>query len=180
MITFEIFEETGPVVAGRGTVSPITNMNWKRTSDVTQPYYFYPLQRPALAKDQTLSFKKYIFFKASGSYSKIKNIKVTLSLIGGATQASGTQLFYKLSNVYEQPNDLYDGSMMLMNGAELVLHPNTSQTSPILATSRPTSLTNQTFYTGYIVTQLRVPQAAYSDVGNSAGVKINLTVSEYE
>ena len=179
MITFEIFEETGPVVSGRGSVTQVTNVNWKRVGDTSNAYYYYPLRRPTSGRDQTLSFKKYIFFKVSGSYSYIKNLKIFITPIDAA-QASNYQLFYKFSNVYEEPTDSFDGKMIFSGNQSIVWTPNTSEVSPLQATSRAACVNNKTFYTGYLVTQMRVNQAASSDVGNTAGFEFRLSLHEFE
>jgi hypothetical protein len=235
MISFEVFEETGPAVNGRGTVTPITNVNWKRIEDVTQTYFFNPLRRPDVAHDQTLSYKKYIFFKISGDYTYLKNIKIQLTNLDKATatatqvladaktalgvaqaafdptkpdtvaavdaananvqakqaildavpldgkaDADKTQLFYKFTNTYTEPDANYGGQMMFADGDSITWFPTLSSTDPLSANSRAACYNNQTIYTGYLVTQLRVNQADYKDVGNSAAFQIQLSLNEFE
>jgi len=180
MITFEIFEETGPAVSGRGSVTAITNVNWKNSEDVTQAYYFYPLRQPALGRDQTLSYKKYIFFKVSGDYTYLKNLKISITPTSDTIQATNTQLFYKFSNVYAEPTNAYDGDMINTNNAAITWYPNISTVSPLQATARSTCVNDQTFVTGYFVTQMRVNQDVYTNVGNSIGFEIKFSATEFE
>ena len=183
-ITLQCYEETGPAVSGRGTtLTEITNFNWKRSGDVTHAYYFYPLRRPFVPSHQTLSFKKYIFFKISGTYTNLKNMQLTCS-IKEAAQADKTKLYYKWTNVYVAPDDEYDGNMIYLgdeNGCALSWWPLISSSGPDTATSRSMCYgPNTTLYTGYFVTQMRVNKSDWNDIGNTAQLKFALTLHEFE
>lgn len=180
-INIQVFEETGAPVNGRGTVTEIDNFNWKNTSDVSQPYFSYPLRRPLKAPDQTNSFKRFIFFKISGTYSYIKNVKI-IAEIGAGKQATKTQLFYKFSSNYVEPTADFDGEMINADNLSksIVWHPNLGD-SPILATSRPIIIgPNATVYSEYFVSQIRVNKGEWNDVGNTDEFKFKLSLQEFE
>lgn len=180
-INIQVFEETGAPVNGRGTVTEIDNFNWKNTADVSQPYFSYPLRRPLKSQDQTNSFKRYIFFKISGTYSCIKNIKIIAEL-GAGKQANKTQLFYKFSNVYAEPTADFDGDMINADNLSkpIVWHPNLGD-SPILATSRPIVVgPDATVYSEYLVSQIRVNKSEWNDVGNTDEFKFKISLQEFE
>lgn len=200
-LNIQVFEEYGPVVNGRGSVVEAANFNWKSTSDINGEYYFYPLRRPILDRDQTLSYKRYFFFKISGTYTFLKDVKLKVE-IGEARQASGTtkdgeyaksdqemrnQWFYKFTNTYEEPDNLYDGKMIYaynhIDSKQYLLDwmPNLSTVSPLEATSRPIVLTgNNYYYTQYLVTQMRVMEAEWDNVGNTDEYKFTLSLKEFE
>lgn len=191
----EFFQETGPLTSGRGTaVTEVDNWNMKDSPSITTLYYPHdaaasaPLIRPTEAGDLTLSYKVYTFFKISGTYTKIKNLKFKLS-VDEATQASGAMLYYKLTNAYQTPNNAWDGQMLpaytgsaWANGAsELVLWPNWSTSGPHNATSRNMFYgPNQVLYSSYLVTQLYIQHSALnSDVGNTAEFKLRMEFIEF-
>jgi hypothetical protein len=188
----QVFNESGPVLSGRGTtVAETLDFNMKASADPAVLYYPHdaaanaPLIRPQYEGEIVLSYKVYTFFKISGTYSKIKNLKLKLKL-GDAAQASKAMLFYKLTNTYEAPTDAFDGSLIPAytgsafsnNGTELVLYPSWSTTGPNAATSRAITYgPNQTIYSQYLVTQLYVCKSAQT--GNSAEFLARLEFDEF-
>ena len=178
-MTCQVFEETGPVVSSRGTtLTEITNFNWKRTADVTFPYYQYPLKRPEAVYDQTLSYKKYVFFKITGTFTYIKNILLEMSVVID-DQAHKTDLFYKWSNTYAVPEMTYDGSMIMSSGE--IWRPALSATGPHVAGTWEKSRTGAlTLYTPYLITQLRVNNSTWNDAGNSKKFLFNFHFDEFE
>ena len=201
-LNIQVFEEYGPVVNGRGSVVEAANFNWKNTADINGEYYFYPLRRPLLDRDQTLSYKRYFFFKISGTYTYLKDVKINVDIGDNARQASGTikegkynkgdpdirnQWFYKFTNQYQEPDNLYDGDMRFSFNANSSLQykidwfPNLSTVSPVAATSRPIVLTgNNDYYTQYFVTQMRVLEAEWDNVGNTDEYKFTISLKEFE
>jgi hypothetical protein len=188
--TLETFNESGPVVSGRGTVAATLDFNMKSSGDPAVLYYPHdaaanaPLIRPIAAGELVFSYKVYTFFKLSGTYNKIKNLKLKLQL-GEAAQATKAMLFYKLTSTYAEPDNAFDGYMnCAYNGSvwstgetELVLRPMWSTTSPITATTRNIVYgPNETLYSQYLVTQLYVAPSAAT--GNSAEFKARLEFDE--
>lgn len=191
----QFFQETGPLTSGRGTaVTEVDNWNMKSSDSLTALYYPHdgstsaPLTRPTLAGDLTLSYKIYTFFKISGTYTKIKNLKFKIS-VDSESQAAGAMLYHKLTNIYQTPNNAWDGQMVpvytgtaFANGStELVLWPNWSTTGPHVATSRALFYgPNQTLYSNYLVTQLYIKNStAMTDVGNTAEFKLRMEFIEF-
>ncbi len=184
----DLYEDTGPVLSGRGTtVTLLDSWDLKSSSNPTDFYYptnvgvGAPLIRPVgTAGAQTLSYKKYLSFKIDGTYKRLKNIRIKLSAIAGDNDA---QLFYKLTNTYAEPDNLFDGDMRLWaTGASITndtLHPMLSTTSPNTATSRSVIYgPNETLYTEFLVVQLRVPNN--STIGNSAEFNLKLEAYDYD
>jgi hypothetical protein len=176
----ETFNEYGPVVSGRGTVVEALDFNMKASADPAVLYYPHdaagcaPLIRPIAEGELVFSYKVYTFFKLSGTYGKIKNLKIKLKIADDA-QASKGMLFYKLTSTYEEPSNAFDGLMncafdgsAFANGeAELVLRPMWSTSGPNSATTRQVIYgPNETLYSQYLVTQLYV--APGPQVGNTA------------
>lgn len=206
-LNIQVFEEYGPVVNGRGTVVEAANFNWKSTSDITGEYYFYPLRRPLLKRDQTFSYQRYFFFKISGTYTYLKDVKLNVTIGDSTTQpssrqASGSiaegkysksdqdmlnQWFYRFTNVYEEPNNQYDGRMTYAYNHIKSLQrdfdwmPNLSTVGPTSATERPIVLTgNNDYYTQYLVTQMRVLEGDWDNIGNTDELKFTLSLNEFE
>ena len=191
MIDFTIYRESGAPVAGRGTVVEADDFNMKASADPAVLYYPHdaaanaPLVRPLFAGDVVTSYKVYTFFKVSGTYTKLKNLKLRLTL-ESPQQASKAMLFYRLTNIYANQTNAFDGQMMpawngsaWVNGeSSLVLHPSWSLTGPTDATTRNIVYgPNQTIYSSYLVTQLYV--AAGPNTGNSAEFKARLECIEF-
>jgi hypothetical protein len=83
-VNIQLFEEYGAPVGGRGTAVEVSNLNWKNTADSTIPYHLSPLRRPTKDSDVKWSYKKYCYFKITGSYTKINRPKIEFSPGGGA------------------------------------------------------------------------------------------------
>lgn len=188
MIDFQIFQDVGAVTGGRGTPIEVVDFNMKDSPTYSVAYYptnqemAAPLVRPLNAGEQDFSFKVYTFFKLSGTYSKIKNPRFRIR-VSVAAQASGAQLFYKLSNVYETPTNTLDGDMMLLadSSGTIMQDPiymNLSTVGPNAATSRDTVYANVSpLYTNYFVTQMRVNKGSL--VGNTAEFTLKFEATEY-
>lgn len=188
MIDFNIYRDEGPIVSGRGTPLEVMDFNSKNSASYTVAYFptnetsSAPLVRPTLAGSQTLSYKVLTFFKLSGSYSWIKNVRFRVSMVS-APEASDAQLFFKLTNVYEEPSNAFDGDMLLLadkNGVVYSdpIYPMLSTSGPHLATSRQVAYNNVSpLYTNYFVTQLRVNKGSL--VGNTAEMQLKFEAYEY-
>lgn len=164
--TIKVFEVTG--IAGTPTFTEITNVNFKNSAGITDKYYYYPLRRPDLHNDLTYSYTKWIYFTVH-STSQIKNLSVIIgepnydnTVYDGATDdASGSQLFYKLSNTYVQPDGSADHSMTFVHTTPIEFYPFVSTASPAAATSHIVTLNaNVTYFTNYLVLQKRVHYSA--------------------
>lgn len=187
-VNIDMYEDTGAVTSGRGaTVSLITDWNLKDSADPAYVYYptletsSAPLTRPTLPGQEVFSYKKYISFQINGTYTRIKNLNIGLSILG-SPQADKTRLFYKFTNTYAVPDKAYDGDMMCaaLNSSvqKPVLIPFWSTSNPQSATTRAVSYgPNQTLYSNWICVQLRTPFE--STVGNSPEFKLTLNVTEY-
>ena len=174
--TIEIWEDTGAVVSLHGTTrGQVTNCNWKNSSTLTTAYYMYPLRRPEDDTGWTHSYTKYLYFKISGTFSKIKNLKISLDAVPGLN----TQLYGRMSHQYAVPSTGTDGKLILINAAA-TFYPLVGTTGPETATTFPVELTTGTYYTQYLITQLRVINSTATDVGNTADLKITFTYNEYE
>lgn len=193
-VNVQIFEETGAIAGGRGSVvTEITNLNWKKTSDPTAVYYLNPVRRPTYHTDETFSYQRYIFFKVSGTYQYLKNFRILVTPTA-APQADLCQLFYKMTDTYAVPTNTFDGSMLfgIEDDGTLQLNPMISTNSPNLAVSRPKIMgPNQTFYTNYLVTQMRVKYGKVietstdartneQNVGNTMGLNVQFICDEFE
>lgn len=195
-IDIQCFEEYGAPTSGRGTsidLGDITtnpelgNFNLKLSPNPLLPYYptqdstGYALVRPANAGDLVLSYKKYLYFKVSGSYAaKLKDVRIEI-LQDSPTQAQKSLLFYKQTSVYTQPNTDFDGKMIYTANANpsLMIHPYLG-TSPIAAMTRGIVYgPNETFYTNYIVLQMAAQQSTWNDVGNTAEFQLRLSFKEF-
>jgi hypothetical protein len=190
MIDMVAFRDEGPVISGRGTPIEVDDFNMKSSASYTIEYFptkettGAPLVRPVLLGEQALSFKVYTFFRLTGDTEVVKNLRFTVS-VEGTGEADGVQLFYKHTNVYQEPTDAYDGDMIYLGtpGGSILqaqFWPNFSTVGPHLATSRASSYTLATgtpLYTNYFVTQLRVNKG--STVGNSCEFKLKLSCHEF-
>lgn len=185
----DLYEDTGPVLSGRGTtVTLLDSWDLKKSADPTVVYYptnagvGAPLIRPvAQAGAQVLSYKKYLSFKIDGTYKRLKNIRIQLSATAGNTNKA--QLFYKLTSTYAEPDDAFDGSMLLWSPETDIINPTLfpmlSTTSPQTATSRATSYgPNQTLYTQFLVVQMRVGSDCI--IGNTPEFNLKLEAYDYD
>lgn len=191
MIDIEIFQDAGTITAGRGTPIAVDNFNMKSAAAYSTAYYptnetsSAPLVRPVDAGAQTLSFKVFTFFKLTGTYSWIKNLRFRVTT-ATASEASNAQLFFKNTNVYETPTNNFDGNMLLLadkNGVVYSdpIYPMLSLVGPNSATTRATAYTNvggvSILYTNYFVTQIRVNTGSL--VGNTAEMQLKFEAYEY-
>lgn len=169
--------------------TPISDMSLKAIVDPTAVYYSHDIQRSLFEYNTpwpwvTNPRARYISFRITGDYNKIKNLKITLTKpslyqkIGGEFTAvtDDTVLTYKLTNVYENPPatqniwgidaGTFDGNMNVVT-AETVLRPKISAVSPVLATSRQTEYVNsESYWTEFLVLQANVYPGEYNKVGN--------------
>lgn len=190
--TFNIYNESGTAVSGHGTVVETLDFNMLKSGDRSLLYYPHdaaanaPLVRPTALGDLNLSYKVYTYFKISGTYTKIKNLKLKIQ-VSNAAQATKAMLYYKLTNTYATPDASFDGSMLpvydgaaFTNGdSELVLTPNWSTSGPSSATSRQLTYgPNQTLYSQYLVTQLYAANSAAT--GNTAEFKARIEFIEFQ
>ena len=188
----DLYEDRGAPLAGRGTtVALLSEWNLKASADPAYVYYptaettSAPLIRPFnTAGAQTYSFKRYLSFKIDGTYTRLKNIRIKLS-IDGASQSDGAQLFYKMTSTYAAPDNAFDGDMMLLSTADgtglltTEIWPMLSTTGPQNATSRQVVYgPNETLYTNWLVVQMRVNNNAA--VGNSAEFLLKLEAYDYD
>lgn len=193
MIDIKMYRAYGTASGGApASTMEVTNWNMKDSASYTVAYYptnegigQAPLIRPTTTGDQVFSYPVYTFFTITGAYSMIKNIRLELS-VDTATQASGAQLFYKMTNVYATPAAAFDGDMQYLATAagtllETKFYPMISTTGPTTATTRAKSYTNPsgttTLYTNFFVTQTRVNVG--SAIGNTAEFRLRLRADEY-
>ena len=197
-ISITLYEDSGPVVDNKGTTRvAVNNIGWKAdgTDETGNPYAFSPVVRPKTPDELwSRSYKKYHFAKIEGTYANASRVRVKISNgITGAppagyetetslimdTALQKVRIFYKLSNIYEQPNDAWDGELRFLQNGAVVLYPAVSTIGPEDATTYPQYLTpNTTYYTQYLITQLVVPHG-YT-VGNIGEINITWYVDEYE
>ena len=170
------------------TANPeLGNWNLKLSPNPLLPYYptqdstGYAIPRPAKAGDLVLSYKKYLYFKVSGTYAaKLKDVRIELK-VDAATQAQKSLLFYKQTNVYAQPDTAFDGKMIYTSNASpsLMIHPRLGS-APTSAFARGIVYgPNETFYTNYIVLQMAAQQSTWNDVGNTAEFQLRLSFKEF-
>ena len=126
--------------------------------------------------------------KIAGTYAKGSRprIRITGNYTGAPpTGYAGTdkvKLFYKLTDIYEQPNNTWDGTLMYIGpGDSHVLYPTVSTTGPEAAATYQQYLTgNATYYSCYLVTQLVVEGGNVSDFGNIGEMFVEFYMDEYE
>jgi hypothetical protein len=188
LIDFRVFQDTGPVVGGRGTPIEVMDFNMKDSAEYTVAYFptdetaSAPLVRPYVQGQQTLSYKVFTFFELSGDYNWIKNLRFRVT-VQTPPEASDAVLYYKLTNSYEAPNKNPDAGMQLLadkNGMILKdpIYPLLSVDGPNQAYNRLIAYNNvRPLYTNYFVTQMRVN--AMSLVGNTAEFKLKFEAYEY-
>lgn len=187
-VNIDLYEDTGAVLSGRGTTVTLLD-SWDLKNSADHAYVYYPtnettaapLIRPFnTAGAQTLSFKKYLSFKLDGTYTRLKNIRIKVTASDPDTDAA--QLFYKLTNTYQVPDNTFDGDMILLSPNSTILTPiiwpMLSTTGPQNATSRQTVYgPNQTLYTQFLVVQMRVNNNCV--IGNSAEFNLRLEAYDY-
>lgn len=176
-INIQVFEEYGtPDGTGRGTVVEAAHFSMSGSSDVTLGYWLAPLRRPNVTHNQVNSYTKYLFFKISGDYGIVKNWKVTLS--ASNDQAQHAQVFTGFTNVYQEPTRDFQGDLTYLPGSR-TWYP-TFGDSPLLSTVRPVYLNNQTGYSQYLKTQVRVNYSDWNDVGNGTKIDLTFSMNEFE
>lgn len=146
----------------------------------TQDSTGYALQRPMQAGELVFSYKKYIFFKIHGNYqTKLKDIRVQI-LTANSTQAQKYNLYYKLTNVYEEPVNTFDGTMICAGmNPDLYLHPMLGTSHDDTTTRLTTYAPGTTIYTEYIVLQVAATASTWNDVGNTAEMQLRLSLKEF-
>ena len=176
-INIQVFEEYGtPDVNGRGTVVEAAHFCMSSSSNVELSYWLAPLRRPNVSYLQANTYTKYLFFKISGTYGLVKNWKVKIEK--GSGQADEVQIFTGFTNTYAEPSNDMDGGLVYLPG-ERTWYPNFGE-SPILSTSRPIYLNNQTGYSQYLKTQVRANYSEWTDVGNTPKLTLTFSLNEFE
>lgn len=189
-INISLWEDSGPVVNNKGSVrEQVTNIGWKDgiTSDVT-PYVYDRISRPEGGSVFTYSYKKYNFIKFIGT-NPGSRLRISIKNTNLNQQPpddfygclGGLKLFYKLTNVYEDPSKEWDGSLIFVPETTLTIYPRTSTLGPENATAYNQYYTaNVTYYSEYLVTQLAVENTEIGRYGNIGDITFEITVDEYE
>lgn len=187
-ITLQIFEDSGAESLGRGTViQEVDNIGWKdSTFDETYEFSDYPLGRPYLNDDYYVcSYKKYNFFKISGTYPEAVDFKVFFQGTNNGSPGTGVadkvQIFYKWSNVYTTPdNSLLNGTLVDFDNLPTWSMRYLSTTGPNgTLVDTPTLATDTVYYTPFLITQLVVYRSVWNDFGNiDPSISIKATVTE--
>lgn len=170
-ITIEVWEDSGPVISGHGTIrQEVDNLGFKESGlDESFVFVDYPVGRPISPETFTLSFKKYYYIKFYGTYSEI--IDYALTFVGspegtGSGTADNLHIIYNMTNVYAEPdNTLLVGTDYDPNNPPVIV-PNLSTVGPENATGPITPVANTTYYTAYLVTQLYLDLSVDTDYGN--------------
>lgn len=180
-ITTSIWEDSGPLTAGHGTIrQEVDNLGWKASDlDETYPFADYPNGRPINSELYTLSFKKYYYFKFQGTYDDVTNVRMSLT---GAVdgQAEKVRILYKWTDVYATPDNNLLAGITYDPSNPSIWTPKLSNVGPELATSYVLSPSpNTTYYSAYLVTQLYMDKSVASDYGNlGTSFKLNMTINE--
>ena len=177
---------TGDPLVPSDSKLAISEMSQKNISNPTKLYYDYDIQRPLFNTSAGFvanSMARYISFRITGNYNKIKNVKITITKpalyqkIGGVYTAvtDDTVMTYKLTPVYTQPasitnafsrpNGAFDGDMNVITGATVV-RPKISAASPCFATTRQAEYVySADYWTEFLVLQANVYPGAFDKVG---------------
>lgn len=195
MINIELWEEWGAPNLGRGTSSSqVTNFNWKNTGNGDTPFHLSLLRRPTDPCDVKLSYKKYNYFKITGTYSRLVRPKLVFTpgrndapddAHRAPVIATNTALYYKLSWTYAQPDNQFDGEMMhvMTDGDREVEFLLPLSTSPIQYEPYKEEFLspNVVLYTPYIVTQLMVkPVRQIIDADDSLDTQLKKDKAEMD
>lgn len=195
-----LYEDTGPASGGAGTTrTEVSNIGWKSegSNDTANHYSMAPIIRSENSGGMwARSFKKYNFAKivvTDAPASRVR-IKISNGITGappagyeGETSLTGdthkARIFYKLTNVYEEPGDAWDGTLTYLDNGSVTLYPSVSTTGPNGTQQYPQYLSHSptpgtTYYTQYLVTQLIAPVGTNS--GNIGDVNIEWIIDEYE
>lgn len=191
----EMYQDTGPVVAGHGTTRiSVDNIGWKSSGlDETHSFVYYPIRRPTVS-GYTYSFTQYNYVKISGTYAAGRAPRFVIQgNITGPDAVNRIKLYYKLTSVYAEPSNIQESGMteavfipyadgVQIKNIQLVLPARLSTSGPESANSYVHPLVQDTtYYTEYLVTQLQVDTpSAYYQYGNLGDLRINFHVDEYE
>lgn len=173
-LTVELWEDTGAVSSGHGTLQQeVNNIGWKNSSlDETYPFADYPVTRPLSGYVHTTSFKKYNYFKIYGTYDDAHDLEIRFNgtPVGsgnGSGSASKVRIYYKWSSTYAVPNTTLLSGTFYDPSNPIILKPLLSTTGPNgTAVWTPTLAANTTYYTPYLITQLFVEPSEWNDFGN--------------
>lgn len=180
-IKIELFEDTGPVVSGRGTPHQTWEFDVGSIATTDDFASRGNLARPTSSGSYTYSYERYIYARitcdSTDDYKKIKDVKWYIE--NTLTSTTFASLLYKHTNTYAAPtNALGSGkSIMSAGGGDVLFSANTSTTAPNNASSFVSTTDGETFYTDYLVLQVR---GEYPTSSASAWpeVPINLIVIE--
>ena len=175
-ISISVWEDSGIIGSpgsGPSVRHEVDNLGFKDSGlDETFTFADYPIGRDANGSPllNTYSYKKYYYFKFSGTYTDITSMFIAFEGdpegVAGSTIADNVHIVYKMTNVYEVPDNvelvgtIYDP----LNPPEIV--PNLSTVGPENATSVIPPVANTTYYTNYIVAQLVIEPSSNVDFGN--------------
>lgn len=177
-IAIDLYEDSGAVLSAHGTTRiAVDNIGWKSSGlDETNSFAYYPLRRPTDVPF-TYSFKKYNYFRISGTHAAATRPVI---IIQGGSMAGDFRLYYKLSNTYQVPTNAFEGDLIYVNSNTLMLYPKLSTVGPEhTGAAHVQYLTSgTTYYTQYLVTQLFV--GASGSYQNLPDLKIGLYLQEFE
>lgn len=173
-INIDFYQDSGPLLAGRGTTTTlINNVGWMNSGAAEGlTYAEHPIIRPTTTPFAR-SFTYFSFFKLSGTY--IKGSRVRIKVAG--TPIAGVKVFCKLTDSYAAPTSNHDGDLVY-RAADLTLFPRLSTVGPNTGLSYLQYLTgNTTYYTEFLKTQIYVEAGAEY---NNNLIDIKCWVDEYE
>lgn len=189
-INLQIFEDAGALSLGRGTVTQeIDNIGWKNSIlDETYEFSEYPIVRPyGTGQYFACSFKKYVFFKISGTYEDAQNWRIyfegTNNGSPGSEIADNVQIFYKWTNTYATPDaNLLNGTLLDFDNLPTWNMRRLATTGPNGTLSDVTDLVDDTtYYTPYLVTQVVAYKSTWDDFGNiDPSIKIKCKIEEHK
>lgn len=192
-IDVEIYQDSGPLLNGRGTTtSLINNIGWKTSAsgELVGSYTQDTIVRPQTSDIPfTHCYDYYTFFKISGIYVKASRprIAITGSIVGSPPTGyvgnpTGVRLFYRLAESYGTPTNTHDGDLVYYNNNNMVLYPKLSLTSPVSGLTRPQYLNaNTTYYTQFLHTKVYVEYGTMAaGWGNIGELEIECRVDDYE
>ena len=176
-ITIELWEDSGPLTAGHGTTrQAVNNLGWKDSdADETTEFVDYPIERPpneGSPAQHTLSYTKYYYYKIYGTYDYAHQFSVSLSgvlekvgAVLGDGYATDLDVLYKLTNTYVAPSNILLPGATIWTGQSWT--PKLSTVGPQNATaSVPVLAADTTYYSEYIVTQLKAYSGEWDNFGN--------------
>lgn len=184
MITFELFEDSGINIGGRGAITtPVQSCGFYNVpTPESDQYYLFPIIRPnGVDEFYSASFTKWYYAKITTGdwYAKNPSIvfKGNFSSIADFDTTVKTRLYYKTTNIYEPQTNL------LLNGrfhqSETTLLFGTSLTGPNDAYYHNRYLMpNTVYYTNYVVMQLYAEPGEYTDYGNIGDLQMMFVCDE--